>query len=238
VNESPAAWSPDGKRVAFSAPNPQGRFQILIRSSDGTGKEEVLHPEPVQQFVNDWSPDGRYILYERGELGASDLYLMSADGKGEPVALVATPAWEKQGAFSPDGRWMTYVSRESGDDEVYVTSYPGGSSKWQVSTHSGWFPRWRRDGKELFYSTVTDNMLTSAQVEARGANFSIGKTQPLFRLRTTTNPGISGAEYDVGLDGQRILVNSLGEAAPQPIALVVNWTAGSEWKQLGSGATR
>ena len=220
-----AAWSPDGRRIASSAPDKDGRNQIFVKSSDGTGKEVFLHPEPTHQFINDWSPDGRYILYERGEPGASDLYLMPADGKGEPVPLVATPAWEKQGAFSPDGRWVAYVSRETGVDEVYVLSYPGGGGKWQVSTQSGWFPRWGRGGKELFYLTVTDNTLTSVEVSVQGANFSTGRVQSLFRPLLSITPGISAAEFDVGLDGQRILVNSLGEAKPEPIVLVVNWTA-------------
>jgi len=223
--ESAPAWAPDGKQLAYTALDQQGHFQIFTKPADGTGKEQLLHPEPVNQILNDWSPDGRYILYERGEPGATDLYLLPADGKGEPVPLVATPAWERHGAFSPDGHWVAYVSRESSDDNVYVTSYPSGSGKWQVSSQTGWCPRWRRDGKQLFYLTGSVNTMISVDVDARGANFSTGKVESLFRPLLSTNPGVFQAEYDVGLDGQRILVNSLGEAKPEPIVLVVNWTA-------------
>jgi len=224
VRSSPA-WAPDGKRIAFSKPGKQGHIQIFVKPADGTGAEQLVHPEPYDQILSDWSPDGRYLLYERGQPGATDLFLLPADGKGEPAPLVATPAWERQGAFSPDGRWVAYISRESGVDELYVTSFPAGSSKWQVSQNTGWCPRWRRDGKELLYLTVTNSTLNSVEVNAQGANFSTGKVTPLFRPLLSASAGFFQAEFDFGMDNQRILLNSLGQAKPEPIALIVNWTA-------------
>ena len=104
---------------------------------------------------------------------------------------------------------------------MYVTRFPGPGGKWQLSAAGGTQPRWRRDGKEIFYLDP-DNRLVSAAVNGAGSAFEVGAVQPLFATRA----GGPGSVYDVSPDGQRFLVNTLmEETAAEPITLVVNWPA-------------
>lgn len=123
--------------------------------------------------------------------------------------------------FSPDGRWVAYVSTESGHKEVYVTSYPDVSGKWQVSNGYGDFPRWRADGRELFF--LTQDRLMAAEISVEGDELQVGAITPLFTLRW---PRGTRSVYDVTPDGQQFLVN-MWEAAPDatPVTIVVNWPA-------------
>ncbi len=134
----------------------------------------------------------------------------------------------QDGQFSPDGRWVAYASNESGKWEVYVVPFddsgagPGG--KWQVSNGGGRQPRWRRDGKELFY-LAPDNRLMSVEVKG-GAAFEAGPPVPLFQTRP--RDPISAEDrysYDVAPDGQRFLINAEIEQKAAPMSIILNWTA-------------
>jgi eukaryotic-like serine/threonine-protein kinase len=128
-----------------------------------------------------------------------------------------------RGRFSPDGRWVAYVSNETGSNEVYVTHFPGPAGKWPISSGGGDYPRWRADGRELFY-LARNGTLMAAAVNGQGADFDVNGARPVLEI----HPGSSaGYPYDVSADGQRFLVNTIVEAAPlPPITLVVNWAAG------------
>jgi Tol biopolymer transport system component len=128
---------------------------------------------------------------------------------------------ESVAAFSPDNRWVAYASDESGRNEVYVAPFPGPGGKWQVSTAGGNWPRWRRDGREIFYM-APDNRLMVATVDGQGSGFQISAVQALFETRARIN---QRAMYDVTPDGQSFLINTIVEQAVQPITLVVNWPA-------------
>ena len=108
------------------------------------------------------------------------------------------------GQFSPDGRWVAYVSDESGRNEVYVAPFPGPGGKWQISTAGGTYPRWRRDGTEIFYVSP-DSKLMSAAVNGKGLSFEVGAVTPLFETHLVTG---SRYAYDVSADGQRFLINT------------------------------
>jgi hypothetical protein len=150
-----------------------------------------------------------------------DLLLFLLSGDRKPVPFLQTQFDEDRGRFSPDGRWVTYQSDESGVNEVYVAPFPGPGRKWQVSTAGGRLPRWRSDGAEIFYLDP-DNRLMAVAVNGKGDTFEIGPTQPLFEFR----PAGAGYRYDVTADGQRFLINAFPEQAPEPITVVINWTAG------------
>ena len=115
--------------------------------------EEVLFQSVNAKFPTDWSRDGRFILYRDRDLKTSDfsLQVLPVGGDRKPVPFVKTTFSVSHGQFSPDARWVTYSSNESGKWEVFVAPFPGPGGKWQVSTAGGFEPRWRRDGKELFY---------------------------------------------------------------------------------------
>jgi hypothetical protein len=149
---------------------------------------------------------------------------MTGSDAGKPFPVVQTGANETAGTLSPDGRWLAYVSDESGRYEVWVQGFPGGSGKRQVSNGGGGGPRWRRDGRELFYYSG-DGKLMAAQVRS-GESFDTSAQIPLFEFRA----GVSMtryASYAVTRGGQRFLINEVVNLEPNaPLTVVVNWTAG------------
>jgi eukaryotic-like serine/threonine-protein kinase len=147
---------------------------------------------------------------------------LEADRK--PVALVQGNLVAANARFSPDGRWIAYNSTESGRTEVYVMPSGNVGGRWQVSGGGGILPIWRRDGKELFYWSL-DNTLVSVSVQARNDAVVVGASQPLFRLRNALgNVGIT-SPYEATGDGQRFMVIESPQQAAKPITLVTNWTA-------------
>ena len=143
------------------------------------------------------------------------------DDKRNPFVFLQTEFNESRAAFSPDGRWIAYQSDESGRQEVYIRPFPGPGGKWQVSTGGGTRPRWRGDGKELFFYR-TDGMIMAAPIKIGPASIDADSERPLFRI----NPyGGGGWDiYDVTGDGQRFLVTSQGgKINSLPLTLVVNW---------------
>jgi dipeptidyl aminopeptidase/acylaminoacyl peptidase len=132
---------------------------------------------------------------------------------------------EREGQFSPDGHWVAYSSNESARWQVYVAPFPGPGSRYQISTDGGQQPRWRRDGKELFFLSP-DKKLMTVSVKA-GATFEFGEPTVLFQTRA--REALSSEEvftYDVSPDGQRFLINeSLQQANPPPVNIVLNWTS-------------
>jgi Tol biopolymer transport system component len=144
-----------------------------------------------------------------------------------PQPFFETPATEHQGQFSPDATWIAYTSDESGAHEVYVQRFPGADGKWQVSTHGGLQPRWRRDGKELFY-LAPDGKLMAAAVKTSASTFETGTPQVLFNTGITTGFVDRRNQYVVTRDGQRFLVNiSAEDENSAPITVVLNWEATS-----------
>ncbi len=130
---------------------------------------------------------------------------------------------------SPDGRWVTYASNESGRYEIYVQSFPmPGGGKWQISNDGGMYPRWRRDGRELFYYAL-DGALMAVPL-GNGARLDVGTAVPLFQARLLNGPAPGPRfrqQYDVARDGQRFLLNMpLEDAAASSITVVLNWEAG------------
>lgn len=184
----------------------------------------------ANKYVTSWSADGRFILYHIGNAASqtgNDLWVLPTFGDRKPRPLLQTPFNETQGQFSPDGRWVAYLSNESGRGEVYVVPFPEAGGKWQISTAGGVQPRWRRDGKELFY--LAGNTLMAAEVNGDGTAFQVGAVRRLFEARLRTESYLAfgtGPVYDVAPDGQRFLVDVVGdeEAAPTLITVVTNWT--------------
>ena len=230
-----ATWSPDGTRLAFTSIR-GAEIGMYQKDSGGTGKEELLLKSDLNVVPNSWSPDGRYLLYSAtSPKTGNDLWVLPASAGttpgGKPVSYLQEPYNERQGQFSPDGRWIAYSSDESGIYQVYVQSFPAGAGKFQVSTSGGSQPRWRRDGKEIFYIGA-DGRLTAVDVK-KEARFGAGAPHPLFDAQIPSGgPGtaVYGTfDYDVTADGKRFLASSVAidraNAAPTPITVIVNWTA-------------
>jgi serine/threonine protein kinase/Tol biopolymer transport system component len=217
-------WSPDGNRVVFASlrDGPPSLFQKL---SNSAGNEEPLLKNFIPKIPYDWSRDGRFIIYGVIDPKTSwDLWVLPLEGDQTPVPFLQTDSDERQAQFSPNGKWVAYTSLESGRPEVYVRPFPAAAGKWQVSTGGGDQPRWRGDGKELFYLSA-DHKLMALEVNTEGATFAHQAPNALFVTRVG---GIDtpGNYYAVTADGQQFLLNNLvEEAAHTPISVVLNWPA-------------
>ncbi len=152
TNAVSPVWSLDGTRIAFAS-NRDGQIDLYQKLSSGAGNDEELLKSDRAKFPNDWSPDGRFIAVHllSGKTRA-DIWILPLDGDRQPLPFLETPAGEREARFSPDGRWVNYKSDENGPREVFVQSFPPGRGKWQISRGGGGPPKWRRDGKELFYA--------------------------------------------------------------------------------------
>jgi len=219
-----SVWSPDGKYIVFSGTR-SGRGDLFRKAADGTGPDQPVLVDMRNKVPWSWSPDGKFIAYSAlaisGSGGPSQLWILPLSGVGKPYQLFDTQYATSMARFSPDGRWLAYVSNESGQGQVYVVSFPSLTGKWQVSIDGGTQPRWRRDGKELFF--LSGGMLVAASVDGASSSFKIGAVQRLFQTRTSGGPR---SVYDVAPDGQRFLVETRGEeTTTSPITVVVNWPA-------------
>ena len=226
--ETTPIWSPDGLRLVFSRAR-NGRLELFEKASSGAGSEKQLLSDPLSKYGLSWSPDGRHLLYAIG-VSAQSARLAVLNMVGDPKAtqLLKSSFDETPAVFSPDGRWIAYASNESGRYEVYVTGFAEQSGKWQVSVAGGDRPRWRRDGRELFY--LSGNKLMSAAVTIDDRGFGIGAVNPLFDVRPSDRTGVFGVRmmhvYDVTADGQRFIVNTAADQTTvTPVTLVVNWPA-------------
>jgi hypothetical protein len=154
---------------------------------------------------------------------SQDLWVLPLFGERRPEPFARTDFQESGGRFSPDGRWIAYTSNESGRFEVYVQSFPASGGKWQVSNGGGASPRWRRDGRELFYLSA-DGKLMAVEVDGSSDTFEADVPGPLFEPRVGSISGDS--PYDVAADGRRFLVKVLvEETAPAPVTVVLNWAS-------------
>jgi Tol biopolymer transport system component len=221
ADEWVSIWSPNASRVVFNARR-KGPLDLYQKASNGVGPDEELLADSLDKVPLDWSPDGRFVLFAVMTANAgADLWVLPLFGDRKPVPFLQTPFSDTPARFSPDGRWIAYGSDESGRNEVYVAPFPRTGGKWQISTAGGYWPRWRRDGKELFY-LAPDGKLMAAAVNGQESAFEVGAITSLFATRL----GGPRLAYDVSPDGQRFLVNTLvEEAVTAPITLVVNWPA-------------
>ena len=232
-------WSPDGSHVLFAAVGGKAQIGIYQKPSNGAGAEELLlssEKPDTALYPTSWSSDARFILYSRGDpisLAQGEIWLLPLVGDRKPRLFLQAPAAAYDGQFSPDVRWVAYTSRESGREEVYVvpfdaskvlnsapgSAYAGASARWQVSVAGGHSPRWRGDGKEIFYLSPV-NQIMAAGIGERGNSIEIQMIRPLF----TTMVAEFFSPYDVTPDGKTFVVNT-PSFQNTPLTLVTNWTA-------------
>jgi len=172
----------------------------------------------------DWSRDGRFILFNAYDgIDGSDIWVLPVFGDGKAYALLKTAFEESSASFSPDGLWLAYISNETGRAEVYIQTFPQTGGKWLISNGGGGQPRWRADGKELFY-IAPDKTLMSVEVKTE-STLETAAPKPLFitKVRSSTSTN----RYVVTSDGQRFLINApAGDAGMAPIILILNWANG------------
>jgi serine/threonine protein kinase/Tol biopolymer transport system component len=212
-------WSPDATRLVFAS-NRQFLFGLYVKDSDGAHDEKNILQDDVADFPSDWSRDGKYILYYR----STDLWFLTFPELKSSLFLKA-PSTLRNAQFSPDGKWVAYASNESGKWEIYVTSFPDARGRWQISSGGGEQPRWRGDGKELFYLSLDGKMM--AAPVTTGVHFDAGTPAVLFQS-TPRQPVLvyDLFVYDVSRDGQRFLINTqVKQGDSAPMSIILNWPA-------------
>jgi serine/threonine protein kinase len=210
-------------RLLFTS-NRSLEFRLYSKNADGAGSEDDISTAGSQQFIAVGSSrDGKFVLVRR----TNHLWYLTLPDRNTRSLITAN--WVILSAqFSPDGRWVAYASNESGHMEVYVSPFPSVNAKWQVSTNGGSEPRWRRDGKELFFLAPDATLMATPVI--LGTSFQAGTPVQLFQLhRRISVPSFDLFSYDVSPDGQRFLVATrIDESNAVPVSVMLNWTSALE----------
>jgi Tol biopolymer transport system component len=213
-------WSPDGLRVAYTSRKLGGDTLLFWKPVNGNGPEERVSPVSgnlVTPTPLAWLPDASAIIVANG----GDLWLFPRSGNPEPRPLIQSKFVESAPALSSDGRWLAYVSDESGQFQVYVQAFPGPGEKHPVSTDGGTEPVWARSGRELFFRSGSEMMVSD--IVASSASFKASRPRVLFRAPFAANA--TYADYDVSPDGQHFVMLNSGEqeGASGQIGVLINW---------------
>ena len=225
-----AVWSPRGTQTAYTSMR-TGTPGIWIKTMNRITAEEERWETKDDNFIaaTDWTSDGKYlVLTERSvRTGAFRISLLSVAGKDGPVPLLEVQgANVSAGQVSPGSRWIAFTSTETGRNEIYISSIPKATGKLQVSVSGGLNPRWRQDGKELYY--LAETTLMAVELKESGGSLQVGSIRPLFETPQTRflTATLGLSLYNVTADGNRFVMDSvLTEESAAPLNLVTNWTA-------------
>ena len=224
-------WARNSRGLFFVARRRDG-FGIYYCSLSERQPRQVLKSAREFVAVSDASPDGRALLYQiRTAVGHFDLGLLELGDHPRAEPFLRTPFDEVQGQFSPDGRWVAYVSNESATPEVYLSSRARPDARLQVSTNGGVQPRWRRDGRELFYVATDGRLMSVAVVTGPVSRLAAPVTLFQTHIDARSRDAMQHFDYDVSADGQRIITLAAPEAeAVTPWTVVINWPSGITWR--------
>jgi eukaryotic-like serine/threonine-protein kinase len=211
-------WTPDGRRLIFTADR-DGKRNLYWQAADGTGAVQRLTDSPNTHYSTAISPDGRRLIFtETAPKTGEDVMQVELDGSHRVTPLIQSPFAERNGIVSPDGRWLAYEASDSGRTEIYVRPFPEvNSGHWQVSTGGGTRPLWARNGRELFYVSLTGAVMGVGV----GRSVSWTATTPTMLVKegySTAQTGFAGRMYDMSLDGQRFLMIKEGGGTDQSAA--------------------
>jgi Tol biopolymer transport system component len=221
VHEFMPVWTADGAGLIYSSDRNGPPDICEMTTAESPGSERILLQQEGFQQPEDASSDGRSLAYVSADRWPNtDIWLLPLQGERRPSAWARTRFVESSPRFSPDGRWIAYQSDESGVPEIYVALTQGGGGKRRISPSGGQYPRWRADGKELYYVGPGD--LIMAVPVTPGVRLEAGAPVPLFRVDGMSN-------YDVTSDGSRLLVGSSSDPdRDSRVRVVVNWPAAME----------
>ncbi|MBM3766397.1 MAG: hypothetical protein FJW32_13495 [Acidobacteria bacterium] len=226
-----ALWSPDGERITFRSTS-ENIGLVYQQGADGGGKGRRLLTfegaraagiSSIAVTTTDWSPDGQTVLFSApSQASGFDIWAQPAGVEGTPARFIEGPGDQGHANISADGKLVAYSSNESGRFEVYVQTLPLSGRKAQVSTAGGFEPRWRADGREIYY-IAADGKLMAVSV-AQGLTFGVPRA--LFQTQYFA-PALMESHYVPDRDGQRFLVNApAGDGSSPAITVTLNWAAG------------
>jgi hypothetical protein len=208
-------WSPDRSRIVFVSDRGGGR-NLFWKAANGTTQEELLYNSSNQNLPEDWSRDGKYILFTSiGGKSKSDIWTLFMAGPEHKATLfLGTDANEDQARFSPDGRYVIYRSDEGGTQQIYMRTFPDTGGKWQISKDGAANPRWSHDGKEIYFTSGGANMM-AVKIS----------TTPTVQLSDPVKlfTGFDGGSYDVAADGRFLMAVTTGQNSVNPITVTLHW---------------
>jgi len=221
ATDASPVWSPDGTHIVFRS-NRENVHDLYMRAPNGNGDDEPLLKTASAKYPTDWA--GQSIVYHSNNAQTRfDLWAVSMQHPDQPRPLLRSEYDEVQGQISPDGRWLAYTSNVAGRFDVYVEPLLDKGQRWQVSVGGGSDPRWRGDGKELFY-IAPDGTLMAVDAGA-SPNLDPGPPRALFPLHDLSVQPPYLSAYNVDRDGQRFLVRvPVGSLQALPLTLLVHWS--------------
>ena len=217
VKGTDPVWSPDGKQIAFAVPGGPDKGINIVPAFGGASR--VLHTQAENVYLDDWSRDGQWLAGHVRILGAG--ILIPTDGRAKPIVFAQGTAVDET-TFSPDGRWLAYNDPQAG--EVYLTAVPPTGERWQVSVAGGAQPRWRADGKALYFLSMSGTMMVVDFQAATSGPPQIGAPRSLFETGMQVSTALD--QYRVNAEGTRFLVrrsDQSSSAALNQLDVIVNW---------------
>ena len=208
-DNSMPVWSPDGSRIAFGSRR-NGKWGLYLKLADNTKNEELLIESEIPAMPMSWSPDSKLLVYWTSDpKTGGDVWAFPVTGEKKPMPIVQTAADERNPQVSPDGKWVAYSSNETGRSEIYIKAFPDGPAKIQVSVNGGVFPRWRRDGKELYFlNLVSLGSMMASDIHTSGSSIQRDVPRVLFQSVFVSSIHMGGQyhAFAVAPTGQRFLI--------------------------------
>jgi hypothetical protein len=208
-------WLPDGRRVIYRSPS-----GLRIQDAEGSGGGQLVTGTSDYDYPAALAADGDTLVFMRSTQETSfDILMLSLRNPTEIRPLLKTAAYEGGARLSPDGKWLVYVSNESGQNDVYLRAFPALDRRWSISTQGGTQPLWNPNGKEIFYRNGDKMMAVEVTTTP---HVTLSTPRVLFEQRYAYGAGITMANYDVTLDGQRFIMVK-DESGAARLNVILNW---------------
>ncbi|HEY6357438.1 MAG TPA: protein kinase [Vicinamibacterales bacterium] len=221
-----AIWSPDGASIVFAPKRSGPAVDLIERPVSGDGKDVVLLSSPGPKTANGMSSDGKYVLFNSPVANntlSQSLFALPLSGDRTPLAIVTKHGRANGATFSPDGHWIAYYSEDVDGPQAYVTPFPPTGQRIRLSTTSGYWPQWSKDGTHIIYVTEEWHFM-EVPVPMINGTIRPGKPTELFIQRQDT-PGWHSFAFDPVKERFLLVVSVRQGAVSEPLNVVLNWMA-------------
>jgi len=227
ADEYPGVWSPDGASVIFGS-RVRGHFDLYRKPVSGSASDEPVLIDDKDKYPMSWVGDT--LLFSTGTLAAvgnrAHLSAMSMSGDRKAYAVLDDANFTQYpGQLSPDGRWIAYASNESGQTEVYIASFPDLRNRVRVSTDGGSWPRWSRDGREVYFLPLDNSRLLAAPLTITSGNIMVERVRQVLEIQNGEWRVGARYPYDIAPDGRILAAVLVERPTAAPITVLVNWAS-------------